>query len=49
MKPFVDMKKQTKREHSDLLQGTDFYKNVQRENKRLDYIQSLLRGENDSK
>ncbi len=27
-KPFVDMKKQTKREYSKLLQGTDFYNNI---------------------
>ena len=39
---FVDMSKQTKRDFDGLLHGTDFYKNVQRENARQDYIKNLL-------
>ena len=41
-KPYVDMKKQTKRDYTSLLNGTDFYKNVQRDNERQDYIKNLL-------
>ena len=41
-KPFIDMKKQTKRDYSKLLQGNDFYANIQRDNARIDYIKSIL-------
>ena len=41
-KPFVDMKKQTKRDLSKLWQGSEFYKNIQRDNQRQDYIKNLL-------
>ena len=33
-KPFVEMKKQTKRDLTKLWQGSEFYKNVQRDNAR---------------
>ena len=40
--PHIDMKKQVKRNYESLLNGTDFYKNVQRDNARQDYIKRLL-------
>ena len=42
VKPHVDMRKQTKRDFSKLLHSTDAYANVERENKRSDYIKKLL-------
>jgi len=36
--PFVDMKKQTKRDFSHLYAVSEFYRNVQRENDRADFI-----------
>ena len=41
-KPFVDMKKQTKRKFEDQLNKTDFHRNVLRDNARQDYIKNLL-------
>ena len=40
--PHIDMRKQTKRNYESLLNGTDFYRNVQRDNARQDYIKRLL-------
>jgi len=40
----VDLKKQTKRDFTKMLCNTDFYKNVERENARQDYIKALLKG-----
>ena len=42
VKPFVDMKKQTKRDFSKLWKGNDAYQNVLRENARQDYIKNLI-------
>ena len=39
---FVEMKKQTKRDFSKLWQGSELYKNIQRENQRTEYIKKLL-------
>jgi len=36
------MKKQTRRNYSLLLSGTDFFTNVQRDNARTEYILKLL-------
>ena len=41
-KPYVNMKKQTKRDFNSLLQKTDFYKNVLQDNARADYIKRLI-------
>ena len=41
-KPFIDMKKQQKRDFDKMINTSDFYKNIQRENQRADYIKSLL-------
>ena len=41
-RPFVDMKKQTKRDFGKLWQGNDAYKNIQLENARQEYIKNLL-------
>ena len=38
----VDFKKQTKRNYDAMLHGTEFYRNVQRDNERQDYIKKLL-------
>ena len=40
--PLVDMKKQTKRDFSKMYQTSDFFKNIQRDNDRHDYIKKLL-------
>ena len=41
--PFVDMKRQTKRDFTQLYMANDSYKNVVRENARNEYIKNLLR------
>jgi len=40
--PYVDMKKQKKRDCMEHLKGNDFYRNVQRENERMDFLKKLL-------
>ena len=40
--PLVEMKKQTKRDFSKMYQTSDFFKNIQRDNDRHDYIKKLL-------
>ena len=41
---FVDLKKQQKRDLTTMLQSTESYKNVLRDNKRADYVERLLTG-----
>jgi hypothetical protein len=40
--PLVEMNKQTKRDFSKMYQTSDFFKNIQRDNDRHDYIKKLL-------
>ena len=40
--PLVEMKKQSKRDFSKMYQTSDFFKNIQRDNDRHDYIKKLL-------
>lgn len=39
---FVEMKKQNQRDFTKLLQGTEAYKNILRENQRAEYLKNLL-------
>ena len=41
---FVDLKKQTKRDFTKMLQTTEQFKNVLRENERAEYVKKLLSG-----
>jgi hypothetical protein len=42
VKSFIEMKKQNKRDLTNIAKTTEAFKNVQRDNARADYIKSLL-------
>ena len=41
-KSYLDLKKQKKRDCMEHLKGNDFYRNVQRDNERADFLKNLL-------
>jgi len=41
---FIDIKKQTNRDLTKMLQTTEQFKNIKRDNERADYIKKLLAG-----